>query len=511
MANRVKFLMSFRARLVLLVASSLVLAIALVFALDKVVQRRIDSEVAQQNLQVTEVVNRGFGDFARAISLAQGSLNNADTFLYEAPQDVPPTVEHIIIADENGKVNDSTSPDLIGQTIVVPPLPVGFAQGQTGDPVEKEGVQIHGGVTKTFNLPIWTTTGLHWIVIVMQQESMFNKIQDASATLAAKSRRFSTLRIIATTGVLVIALAIVVIIGWRFTRPVQELAVAARRVAAGDLEFRVGSNRQDEVGQLAATFDEMIAGLKSKQELEEKLNQSQRAAVIGRLTQGVAHEIRNPLNVLNLSIDHVSTKFAPEDETKRKQFMRIMSSIKDEMTRLNRMVTDLLNFGRPPRLDLKTVDLGHLLEETVALVRPQADEQHVDVDFEQEGGGALVQGDAERLKSCMFNIAINALQSMPAGGHLSARAERIDGYVAVSISDTGVGISEESLGKIFEPYFSTKQAGFGLGLAVTKKIIEEHKGSVDVSSRLDHGTTFTLRLPVFDGPNGDKESKTTEN
>jgi two-component system sensor histidine kinase HydH len=188
-----------------------------------------------------------------------------------------------------------------------------------------------------------------------------------------------------------------------------------------------------------------------------------------------------------------------------------MSSIKDEMTRLNRMVTDLLNFGRPPRLDLKTVDLGHLLEETVALVRPQADEQHVDVDFEQEGGGALVQGDAERLKSCMFNIAINALQSMPAGGHLSARAERIDGYVAVSISDTGVGISEESLGKIFEPYFSTKQAGFGLGLAVTKKIIEEHKGSVDVSSRLDHGTTFTLRLPVFDGPNGDKESKTTEN
>jgi signal transduction histidine kinase len=292
---------------------------------------------------------------------------------------------------------------------------------------------------------------------------------------------------------------------------VQELAVAARRVAAGDLEFRVGSNRQDEVGQLAATFDEMIAGLKSKQELEEKLNQSQRAAVIGRLTQGVAHEIRNPLNVLNLSIDHVSTKFAPEDETKRKQFMRIMSSIKDEMTRLNRMVTDLLNFGRPPRLDLKTVDLGHLLEETVALVRPQADEQHVDVDFEQEGGGALVQGDAERLKSCMFNIAINALQSMPAGGHLSARAERIDGYVAVSISDTGVGISEESLGKIFEPYFSTKQAGFGLGLAVTKKIIEEHKGSVDVSSRLDHGTTFTLRLPVFDGPNGDKESKTTEN
>jgi signal transduction histidine kinase len=319
------------------------------------------------------------------------------------------------------------------------------------------------------------------------------------------------MRIIATTGFLVVALAIVVIIGWRFTRPVQELAVAARRVAAGDLDFRVSINRQDEVGELAATFNEMIAGLKSKQELEEKLNQSERAAVIGRLTQGVAHEIRNPLNVLNLSIDHVGTKFAPDDESKRKQFVRILSSIKDEMGRLNRMVTDLLNFGRPARLDLKPVDLGHLMEETVALVRPQAAEQSVDIDFRQSGGNAIVRGDAERLKSCLFNIAINALQSMPAGGHLAATVQRSDGSVAVSISDTGVGISEESLGKIFEPYFSTKQAGFGLGLAVTKKIIEEHRGSVNVNSRVDHGTTFTVRLPVIDDSEGTDEPDTTEN
>ncbi len=166
------------------------------------------------------------------------------------------------------------------------------------------------------------------------------------------------------------------------------------------------------------------------------------------------------------------------------------------------MVTDLLNFGRPPHLNLNTVDLGHLVEETVSLVRPQADEQGVDVDFQKSGGDALVSGDSERLKSCMFNIAINALQSMPAGGRLAARVKRSDGSVEVSISDTGVGISEESLGKIFEPYFSTKQAGFGLGLAVTKKIIEEHRGSVEVSSRLDQGTTFTLRLPVVEGSNG---------
>jgi len=107
-----------------------------------------------------------------------------------------------------------------------------------------------------------------------------------------------------------------------------------------------------------------------------------------------------------------------------------------------------------------------------------------------------VEGDAERLRSCLSNIAINALQAMPAGGRLTASVHKKNGIVEVSISDTGVGIKEDSLPKIFEPYFSTKQAGFGLGLAVTKKIVEEHKGSIEVHSHVDQGTTFTLKLPA---------------
>src|SRR5215471_12556903 len=512
MTGKLRFLTSFRARLILLWSALLLATMLFVFAIDLKVESRISNDVESENKQVKAAISSGFGDFAKALSLAQQSLDSS-SYLYDSNA-VPPTVEHIIIADERGMVKDSTLADIVTpdnpQYIPVPDRPEGVTQGDPGDPVEGE-VQIHGGLTKTYDLPIMTTKGLHWIVIVMQEGAIINKIDDASGVLVTQTRRWSEARLVATTLLLVLTLAMVAILGGRFTRPVKELAGAARRVAAGDLDFQVDIKRSDELGQLASTFDEMIVGLKSKQALEEKLNQSQRAAVIGRLTQGVAHEIRNPLNVLNLSIDHVSTKFAPEDETKRKQFMRILSSIKDEMGRLNRMVTDLLNFGRPPRLDLKTVDLGHLVQETVALVRPQAEEQHVDIDFERGEGRTLVRGDSERLKSCMFNIAINALQSMPAGGHLAARVQRSDGSVAVSISDTGVGISEESLGKIFEPYFSTKQAGFGLGLAVTKKIIEEHRGSVNVSSRVDHGTTFTLRLPVIDDSEGSDERNTTEN
>jgi signal transduction histidine kinase len=306
----------------------------------------------------------------------------------------------------------------------------------------------------------------------------------------------SNYRLGATTGVLVIALALAVVIGWRFTRPINELAAAARRVAAGNMDFQVNINRPDEVGQLAATFNEMITGLKSKRELEEKLNQAERAAVIGRLTQSVAHEIRNPLNVINLSIDHASTRYAPEDEARRGQFLRILSTIKDEIARLKHLVNDLLNYGRPAQLAVETVDVRKLVTETMSLVRPQADEQGVTITVDEPDRPAEVIGDRERLKSCLSNIAINALQAMPNGGKLSTRVTQTNGLIEIDMSDTGVGISEESIAKVFEPYFSTKQAGFGLGLAVTRKIVEEHKGSIEVNSEVNEGTTFIVRLPA---------------
>jgi nitrogen fixation/metabolism regulation signal transduction histidine kinase len=126
----------------------------------------------------------------------------------------------------------------------------------------------------------------------------------------------------------------------------------------------------------------MIAGLSSKLELEERLNQSERAAAIGRLTQAVAHEIRNPLNVINLSVDQVQAKFLPDDEKRRNQFMRLLSSVKDEIVRLRNMVNDVLNYGRPAHLTVETIDLRSLMGETIELVRAQAEELDVRISFE---------------------------------------------------------------------------------------------------------------------------------
>jgi signal transduction histidine kinase len=498
MSEKVKFYLSFRTRLLLLLTFFFLLTIGLVLILDKWAQKRASEEVAQQSAQVQDAVNAGFTDFAKAMYLAIKNLKS-ERYLYKQIQKgeitLPDTVEHIIVADEFGAVSDTTLPELDGGTIEVPDTEV--TKESLGDPVEGE-LMIHGSSLKTYDIPFTSSKGLYWIVIVTNPDSITSKIDEASRTLADRSRELSNVRLLATTMLLLLALGIVVIIGWSFTRPIQELANAARRVAAGDLDFKVNVERRDEVGQLATTFNEMLAGLKAKRELEDKLNTAERQAAIGRLTQAVAHEIRNPLNVINLSIDHVATKYAPEDQKKREPLNRILSSIRDEVARLKLLVNDLLNYGRPPRLAVETVDVRKLVDETIALVRPQADEQGVKVTLEEGSPPLEIRGDRERLKSCFSNIAINALQAMPGGGQLDVKVARLDGVIQVSMSDTGVGISEEALSKIFEPYFSTKQAGFGLGLAVTRAIVEEHHGSITVESEPKRGAKFVVSFPAVD-------------
>jgi signal transduction histidine kinase len=504
MSEKVKFLMSFRARLILLLTLFLLLTTFLVLALDNWARKRVEAVITAQTQQITDTVNRGYGDLAWAMNLAMQSLDS-DDYLYDVikPGQLPRTIEGIIVAEEDGTIRDSTEPDIIQKKIPIPESkqfqvlsedPLRGVGEWSDDYAEQYKDSEHS--PKTYYHPIKTTKGLFWIVIVTTQKSIISEIEVASEKIATENRALSNYRLGATTGALVIALALAVIIGWRFTRPINELASAARRVAAGNMDFQVQVDRPDEVGQLAATFNEMIAGLKSKRELEEKLNQAERAAVIGRLTQSVAHEIRNPLNVINLSIDHASSRYAPEDEARRGQFLRILSSIKDEIARLKHLVNDLLNYGRPARLAVETVDMRKLISETMSLVRPQADEQGVLISVDEPTRPAEVKGDRERLKSCLSNIAINALQAMPNGGRLDTRVVQSNGFIEIDITDTGIGISEESIGKVFEPYFSTKQAGFGLGLAVTRKIVEEHGGSIEVESEIDRGTTFTVRLPA---------------
>ncbi len=332
-------------------------------------------------------------------------------------------------------------------------------------------------------IPIDTDQGRRYVMVVMRS------YKGEGVSRAAKSSLY-------TLGVLLISTLITILFVWRFTRPIANLSEAARRVAEGDLKVRVpDDNRVDEMGQLASRFNEMTAQLEKTRELEAKLQETQKSAVVGRLASAIAHEIRNPLNYINLTLDHLRAKFVPEDEEKKKQFESLTAQLKTEVGRINEQITDFLRYSRPLKLDLKPTNIRETIEDSMRIVEGQAQEQNIVTSIIEHENTQKVIGDSETLRSVFNNLFLNAVQAMKNGGKLSVDLATVGNVVKLEVADTGEGISPENLTKIFEPYFSTKETGTGLGLAIVKRIVDEHKGTIDVESDLNIGTKFTIKLP----------------
>jgi nitrogen fixation/metabolism regulation signal transduction histidine kinase len=303
-----------------------------------------------------------------------------------------------------------------------------------------------------------------------------------------------------TFAVMLVAIFVTAFLVWRFTRPIKDLSGAARRVAAGDFDFRVpAADRRDEMGQLSARFNEMIARLGRTRELEGQLHQAEQSAVVGRLASAIAHEIRNPLNYINLTLDHLRTAFAPEDPEKHRTFERLAVQLKAEVARINARISEFLNYTRPSSLELHPLDLSAAAEDALRLVEVKAAESHIETRVEKEGDVPLVLGDEEALRSVFTNLIINGMQAIDGdGGSLTIKlsAEAAGTRARIDITDTGRGIAPENISKVFEPYFSTKETGTGLGLAIVKKAVDDHNGTISVTSKQGSGTTFTITLPT---------------
>lgn len=339
-------------------------------------------------------------------------------------------------------------------------------------------------------LPVETSEGRWYIMVLLRND------RNEAAARAAQP-------LLVTLGVLSISTLITFLLVWRFTRPIANLSDAARRVADGDLAVRVpDEHRGDEMGRLAMRFNEMTSELEKSKELEEQLQQAEKSAVIGRLGSAIAHEIRNPLNYINLTLDHLRSKFAPEEEDRQKTFKKLITQVKDEVARINQQITDFLSYSRPAVADLKPVDARAIVEDSLRIVEGTAEENGIKIAVIEHENVPQIAADAEMLRSVFNNLFINAVQAMGAsGGNLTVRIEpdAEPGFVRIEVADTGNGIPAENLSKIFEPYFSTKETGTGLGLAIVHKAIEAHNGSIEVDSKEGEGTAFVVRLKASEG------------
>lgn len=229
---------------------------------------------------------------------------------------------------------------------------------------------------------------------------------------------------------------------------------------------------------------------KEQRELEAQLNQAERLAALGEMVAGVSHEIRNPLGIIRSTAELLGGM--PDSKEKQKKLSGV---IIEESSRLDNIVTEFLDFARPQKPNLQECHLEEIIEKNLLFLHPELDKKKISVHDNLNGRSLKLKADPQLLYRSFLNIFVNAIQSIKDGGTITVEVEEEKDRYVVGIEDTGSGIREENLNKIFNPFFSTKEEGSGLGLSIVRNIMEAHGGSITIESKVDSGTKVTITLP----------------
>jgi len=312
-------------------------------------------------------------------------------------------------------------------------------------------------------------------------------------------------------GTMLTGMFAVVYLAFRFTKPIDLLVEGANQVAQNNLYVSLPAGSRDEMGRLAQTFNQMVERLRETRKLQKRLNEAEKSSLLGHFAATVAHEVRNSLNFLNLSIDQIRAKRWLLNETPGRELSASLAKMKEEITRLNLLVSDFLVVGRPTQPQLLPCDIQTIVEQAVGLVEKQASQQHIRIMTHLPSDLPALQADAAQLKTCFLNILTNCVQAMPQGGSVQITGKTVpdangSGHLEIRFHDAGPGIPQDDQEKVFTPYFSTKATGFGLGLAITRKIVEDHDGRVFISNENIPGTVLIVELPLPDASVADRTS-----
>lgn len=237
----------------------------------------------------------------------------------------------------------------------------------------------------------------------------------------------------------------------------------------------------------------LLSDITELTDLEQKMRENERLAAIGRIAGGVAHEVRNPLSSIKGLAYYLKNHFSEGSREQESAALLIQ-----ETERLNRTITEMLGLTHPTQLKLEEVDMVELLRQSLTLMQAELEERNIKVQWHCDPALPSIQGDADRLRQVLMNVLLNAQQAMDSGGTLTVKAstsaDRL--WLGIQVVDTGRGITPELLSQVFYPYFTTRESGTGIGLAISRKIIIEHQGSIEIQSEPGKGTLVEIRLPV---------------
>jgi signal transduction histidine kinase len=319
------------------------------------------------------------------------------------------------------------------------------------------------------------------------------RVEDAMEHLIVAARHRETRSVQLLVGLALLTLFVGVMTSLyarRVLLPLSQVTARAGAVARGDLTPHRVVDTQDEIGELATSFEDMVSAI---QRARAELVQAERLATIGKMAAHITHEIRNPLSSIGLNVELL------EEEVQRlgeKEPRLLVLAIKAEVDRLSRIAEQYLSVSRRPRPELALEHVEDLVQELLAFVRPELERAGISSRVEAQPALPEVAIDESQLRQALLNLIRNAREAMPRGGELVLAVARNEASVEIWVDDTGSGVPEDMRVTIFDPFVTTKQRGTGLGLAVTREIVEAHHGTIRCEPLPTGGTRFRIALPA---------------
>lgn len=468
--------MNLNTRLVLIMISLLVLAVMALFSLNQYAQNDLVREIQESSQEISKAVQLSIADLT-----SEAETSRLSAYLKEARQK---GINEINIINTEGEIIDSSNPDKIGKKKDLKKLEKGVrvAPQAKGDSILSQ---------KPYDVVVPVIVGDEHLGYV-QVNMLLDNIHSIQHSNFIK-------RMVATAMVFTVGIAFSIYLSRRYTDPIKRLVEDFKKVSSGDLSVTIPVESTDEIGDLAKGFNEMVEKLREREALEKRLYEVEHLSRVGQLAAGIAHEIRNPLNYISLAIDHLRTEIVSQCPAKADDMGKVADKIREEVRRANYMVVNFMNYGRPLKLRKSLVSYRDLLDRTLSVLEERLVEQGAKIEIQIEPDLPELFLDPELMRNCIGNFITNAAQAMPAGGTIvlgAAKDKLMQGWVCLTFADQGGGIAAEDIDKVFQPYFTTKDVGIGLGLAITERIVKEHGGEISVSSPPGEGTIFTVRLPM---------------
>ena len=382
----------------------------------------------------------------------------------------------IVLFDRNGKVLNTT---------FAAPGDYGFLQsvlqiGANPDrPFLGKDVNYRGVAYRTL---------LHPVSLPELGPAMLSIWTPAAEVDRLRGNIFLGLGAVSLIGILAMA-AVGYFIARSITAPVEELVKVTEAVAGGELNERAVVRSSDEIGALAQSFNEMIEKLSVS---EKRLVESEKLATAGQMAAGLAHEIRNPLTSIKMLGQVLQGRLKEEPENHQ-----MLTSMVKEIDRLDGIIKELIERTKPGDLNLEWEDVSLLVAEVTRLTGENLAARDILIEYALESELPKIQMDRKKIMQVLWNLILNARDAMPQGGRMVITTRRVEeAMVEITVDDTGGGLGTQDPESLFRPFYTTKPEGMGLGLAISRKIVEKHGGSLTLENRPEGGARARVRLPV---------------